>query len=390
MYLIIDNYDSFTYNLFQYLTQIYPGTVTVIRNDRTTPEQIERMHPEGIIISPGPGRPEEAGVCVETIRRLAGKVPILGVCLGHQAIGVAFGAAVTGARSIVHGKTDAVTHDGRGLFRNIPSPVRLTRYHSLALWRQTLPAELEVTATSADGEIMGVRHRSLQIEGIQFHPESIASEYGMKILQNFLHYRREPLSFPGILTRLLEGEELTPGQSTSLMEDITGGELPDSQAAAFLTAMNAKGVTAGELQGLASILADRMTPLPCAGPVLDTCGTGGDGAGTLNISSLAALTAASCGARVAKHGNRSVSSRSGSADFFERLGFPVDLPPDAAARLLEEQGFTFLYAPRYHPSLRHVARVRRELGIKTVMNLLGPLVNPARADHQLIGVHHSS
>jgi len=390
MYLIIDNYDSFTYNLYQYLTQIYSGPVTVVRNDRITTDEIERLNPEGIIISPGPGRPEEAGICIDTVNRFAGKIPILGVCLGHQAIGAAFGAGITGARRIVHGKTDEVTHDGRGLFRNIPSPVRFTRYHSLALWRQTLPGELEVSATSSDGEIMGVRHRSYTVEGIQFHPESIASEFGMKILQNFLHYRRDTLKFSVVISGILTGDELTPEQSASIMEDITEGDMPGSQVASFLTAMNTRTVSAGELYGMASVLDKKMTSIENELPALDTCGTGGDGAGTLNISSITALVAAACGIRVVKHGNRSVSSRSGSADFFESLGLPVDLDPESAARLLEEEGFTFLFAPLYHGSMRHVARVRRDLGIKTVMNLLGPLVNPARPSCQLIGVHHEA
>jgi anthranilate synthase/phosphoribosyltransferase len=396
MYLIIDNYDSFTWNLYQYLTQICDGEVSVVRNDRITIEEIEKLRPQGIIISPGPGRPEEAGISVETVKAFAGRIPILGVCLGHQAIGAAFGVAVTGAQRVVHGKTDAISHDGRGLFRNLPSPVRLTRYHSLALWARTMPAELEVTATSGDGEIMGVRHREHTIEGIQFHPESIASEFGMKILRNFLNYRREFYRFPEVLGDILGGREMDDSLATAIMEDLTEGELADSQAAAFLTAMNAKGVTARELASLASVLQRKMTAFPASAgkspagdrsPLVDTCGTGGDGAGTFNISSAAAMVAASCGAAVAKHGNRSVSSSTGSADFYEALGIPIDLSPEASFALLAETGFAFLFAPLYHRSMKHLAGVRRELGIRTVMNLLGPLVNPAGADCQLIGVH---
>ncbi len=387
MLLIIDNYDSFTYNLYQYLTQIYRSEVKVVRNDRIDIPEIEKMQPEGILISPGPGRPEDAGVSVELVRRYAGEIPMMGVCLGHQAIGYAFGGAIIRAKRIVHGKTDAITHDGRGIFRNIPSPVRLTRYHSLALSRETIPQELEITATSSDGEIMGVRHREYVVEGIQIHPESIASEYGMKILQNFLNYRREPFQVSTVLTHILSGKNLTREQSESIMDEITGGELTDAQTSSFLTAMNTKTISGPELCGLASILNDKNTIINAAKPLLDTCGTGGDGLGTFNISSMAALIVVACDMRVAKHGNRCISSRSGSADFYEKLGIPIDLSPSAAEELLRETGFTFLFAPKYHPSMRHVAKVRRELGIKTVMNLLGPLANPADADYQLLGVY---
>jgi anthranilate synthase/phosphoribosyltransferase len=387
MILIIDNYDSFTYNLYQYLSQLYDGEVLVFRNDRIDIKTVEAMNPEAIVISPGPGRPEEAGVSVEIIRRFSGRIPILGVCLGHQAIGYAFGGSIKRANSIVHGKTDEIIHDGKGLFRNIPPSVRFTRYHSLAVYRETLPDELEITAYTKDGEIMGLRHRTYTVEGIQFHPESIASEYGRKILLNFLHYIREPFSIPDIITTVLEGRELTEEQSVSIMDEITEGELTDAQSASFLTAMNTRPVTGRELFGFSSVLNRKKHAIRSSKPCIDTCGTGGDRSGTFNISSMAALVAASCGAPVAKHGNRSVSSRSGSADFYERLGIPVDLMPEHAEELLEKAGFTFLFAPLYHRSMKQVAKVRRELGIRTVMNLLGPLVNPADASCQLIGVY---
>ncbi len=387
MYLIIDNYDSFTYNLSQYLMQIYQGEVVVARNDRINIEQVEGQHPEGIIISPGPGRPQEAGICVELINHFAGKVPILGICLGHQAIGYAFGGSIRRAKRIVHGKTDEIIHDGCGLFRNIPSPIRCTRYHSLAIGRDDLPPELEITATSPDGEIMGVRHREHAIEGVQFHPESIASEFGKKLLVNFLHYRRETFNFPAVLSGILAGNELSEETASFLMDELTDGELTEAQAAALLIALNAKEVTARELCSFASVLKRKQTVVHCVHPLLDTCGTGGDAAGTFNISSMAAVVASACGARVAKHGNRCVSSRCGSADFYEQLGIPTTLSPEASSLLLERTGFAFLFAPLYHRSMKHVAKVRRELGVKTVMNLLGPLVNPAGPCYQLLGVY---
>jgi len=186
MYAIIDNYDSFTHNLYQYLREMTDVPVEVYRNDRITVEELEKMKPAGIVISPGPGRPEEAGISMELIRRLAGAVPILGVCLGHQAFGAAFGGRVVAARRIVHGKAEDITLDGRGLFRGLPRLAKFTRYHSLAVERESLPAELEVTATAADGEIMGIRHRELLVEGVQFHPESVLTETGLQLLRNFL------------------------------------------------------------------------------------------------------------------------------------------------------------------------------------------------------------
>jgi anthranilate synthase/phosphoribosyltransferase len=387
MILIIDNYDSFTYNLYQYITQLYGGEVRVFRNDRISTQEVVDMDPECIIISPGPGRPEEAGISVEVVKRCAGSIPILGVCLGHQAIGYAFGGSIKRANRIVHGKTDSIAHDGKGLFRNIPSPVRLTRYHSLALYGDTLPQELEVTASAPDGEIMGVRHRRHTVEGIQFHPESIASEYGKKILQNFLNYIRDPFSIPEVIAHILEGKELSAEVAEAVMDEITSGELTDAQTASFLTAMNSRMPSARELFGLASALNTKKRTIHIDADSVDTCGTGGDRSGTFNISSMAALIASSCGLHVAKHGNRSVSSSSGSADFYERLGIPVDLTPGEAESLLKQTGFTFLFAPLYHHSMKHVARVRRELGMRTVMNLLGPLVNPADAQFQLIGVY---
>ena len=186
MLLLIDNYDSFTYNLVQYFGEL-GADVHVHRNDAITLEQIEAWQPERIVISPGPCTPREAGISVPAIERFAGRIPILGVCLGHQAIGQAFGGRIVRAQRVMHGKMSSVTHDGRGVFAGIPSPFAVTRYHSLAIEPATLPACLEVSATAEDGEIMGVRHRTLAVEGVQFHPEAFLTEHGHALLANFLH-----------------------------------------------------------------------------------------------------------------------------------------------------------------------------------------------------------
>jgi anthranilate synthase/aminodeoxychorismate synthase-like glutamine amidotransferase len=185
MILMIDNYDSFTYNLVQYLGELGAG-IEVRRNDQTTLEEIERMAPERIVISPGPKTPNEAGICLELIKRFSGRLPILGVCLGHQAIGQAFGGKVVRAPEIMHGKTSEIHHDGKTIFAGLPNPFPATRYHSLIVERASLPACLEVSATSPDGLIMGLRHKEMKVEGVQFHPESVLTAVGKQLLANFL------------------------------------------------------------------------------------------------------------------------------------------------------------------------------------------------------------
>lgn len=185
MILLLDNYDSFTYNLAQYLGEL-GCELEVRRNDKITLDEIARRKPERIVISPGPCTPSEAGISIELIRRFAGKIPILGVCLGHQAIGEAFGGRVVRAKKILHGKTSEVFHDGKTIFRGLPEPFTATRYHSLIVERKSLPRVLQISAESEDGTIMGLRHRKLRVEGVQFHPESILTGQGMDILRNFL------------------------------------------------------------------------------------------------------------------------------------------------------------------------------------------------------------
>ena len=190
MLLMIDNYDSFTYNLVQYLGEL-GEEIIVFRNDKITIQEIKRLKPEKIVISPGPGVPGKAGISLETIRSFAGKIPILGVCLGHQAIGEAFGGRVIRASRLMHGKTSLICHDGKTLYQRLPNPFEATRYHSLLVERKNLPDCLEVSAWTDEKEIMGIRHKQYQIEGIQFHPESILTREGKKLLKNFLNLTQE-------------------------------------------------------------------------------------------------------------------------------------------------------------------------------------------------------
>ncbi len=190
MIIVIDNYDSFTYNLVQYLGEL-GADVAVRRNDEVSVGEVEAMRPTHVVLSPGPCTPNEAGITLALIDKLAGKVPILGVCLGHQAIGQAFGGKVVRAKQVMHGKVSQIRHDGKGVFEGIPDEFTATRYHSLAVERASLPECLEVSAQAEDGEIMGLRHRSLAVEGVQFHPEALLTEHGHRMLRNFLNESEE-------------------------------------------------------------------------------------------------------------------------------------------------------------------------------------------------------
>ena len=189
MLLMIDNYDSFTYNLVQYFGELGED-VRVYRNDQITVSEIEKLKPDHIVISPGPCTPNEAGVSVETIQKLGSKFPILGVCLGHQSIGQAYGGKIVRAKQLMHGKTSMIKHENTGVFAGLPNPFEATRYHSLVIERSSMPKDLEVTAWTDDGEIMGVRHKTLPVEGVQFHPESILTQHGHDMLRNFLTQHR--------------------------------------------------------------------------------------------------------------------------------------------------------------------------------------------------------
>ncbi len=390
MIVLIDNYDSFTYNVYQYLARLSGEEIRVIRNDEATLDDIIALNPSRLVISPGPGRPEDAGISVFCIRHFAGKIPVLGICLGHQAIGYAFGGTIVGAKFIKHGIAEEMALDGKGLFRTIGKTGTFTRYHSLVIEESSLPDCLEVTARSADGDIMGVRHKTFDVEGVQFHPESIASGQGEALLKAFLAYRRESFPFSAILSRLMQGTSMSRSEAELFMEDLTEGSLDERQTSALLTAISAKGPSAEEIAGCAAVLCRKKKNVPLHRDLTDIVGTGGDGIGSFNISSMAALVAASCGAVIAKHGNRAVSSKSGSADFYEAFGIKIDIPAEKTADIISRTGFGFLFAPVYHSAMRHAAPVRRLLGVKTIMNLVGPLSNPANAQYQMIGVYDRS
>jgi len=388
MILVIDNYDSFTYNVVQALQRLSGEEVKVVRSKECTLADLQAMNPDRLVVSPGPGTPSDAGISKDAIKYFAGKIPVLGICLGHQSIGEAFGAKIVQAKQICHGVVDEMNLDGRGLFRLVGKKASFTRYHSLVIDESTLPPEFEITARSADGDIMGIRHKSMLVEGIQFHPESIASQEGDCIFRAFLKYRRENLPVASYLSQVIEHKDLSEEQAALFMENLTDGDLDERVTSAMLTALAAKGHSTGEIVGCAKILMKKKKPLPekITG-LAEIVGTGGDCKGSFNISSLSAIVASSCGQAVAKHGNRAVSSKSGAADFFEALGIKIDNTPEKTTEIIKKTNFAFLMAPVYHSAMRFAAPVRKALGIKTIMNILGPLLNPAGAEYEVLGVY---
>ena len=402
MILIIDNYDSFTYNLYQYIGKFYQD-ILVKRNDEITLEEIEMLAPQAIVISPGPGYPASAGISVAAIQKFSGSIPILGVCLGHQSIGEAFGGKTVHAKTLMHGKASEITIQNKNpLFSGLPERVTVGRYHSLISDRDTLPACLEILAEDEDGEIMAFAHKEHPTYGVQFHPESILTECGLKILENFcdriahlpITGRTESAVPPAqrnllkpYIFKIIEGEDLTEAEAIEAMDCIMSGGATNAQIGSFVTALRMKGETIPEITGFARVMRQKAQPMPGCSDSIDIVGTGGDMVGTFNISTTSAFVAAGAGARVAKHGNRSVSSRSGAADVLEALGMKIAMTPDQAAQSLNTCGLSFLFAQSFHGSMRFAAAPRKEIGVRSVFNILGPLANPAQADYILLGVY---
>jgi anthranilate synthase/phosphoribosyltransferase len=411
MIVVIDNYDSFTYNLVQYLGEL-GAELQVFRNDQVTVEEIETLHPTHIVISPGPGTPEDGGISNDVIRHFHQRVPILGVCLGHQCIGHVFGGQVVRAPRLMHGKTSLIHRSDYPIFKGVPDQFRATRYHSLIV-EEPLPEALMPIAWSEKGELMGLSLRSYPVIGLQFHPESILTGEGKRILQNFLKipYSLSP-SAPSVnrgaaerssveeeakmdikegIGKVMLGEDLSGEEAEAVMGQIMAGEATPAQIGAFLTALRLKGETVEEITGCARAMRRSAIPVrPQRGDLVDTCGTGGDRTGTFNISTTAAFVVAGAGLAVAKHGNRSVSSHCGSADVLEALGVNLELTPEQVAHCIDEVGIGFLFAPRLHPAMKHAIGPRREMGVRTIFNILGPLTNPAGATRQIMGVYDAN
>lgn len=404
MVLLIDNYDSFSYNVYQLVGSINPD-MKVIRNDEMTVEEIEALAPSHIILSPGPGRPADAGICEEVIRHFQGRIPILGICLGHQAICEVYGAVITYARELMHGKQSIASLDNDSkLFAGMQKQITVARYHSLAADPDTMPDCLQVTATTQDGEVMAVQHREYPVYGVQFHPESVLTPEGKAILENFLsekeikpekgsennQRKEEKNMIREAIIKLSKKEDIGYEMAKEVMNEIMSGEASDVQKSAYLTALSMKGETIEEITGSAEEMRRHATRLLHEQDVLEIVGTGGDGSNSFNISTTASLIISAAGVPVAKHGNRAASSRSGAADCLEALGVNINLEPEQSLQLLNEINICFLFAQKYHSAMKYVGPIRKELGIRTVFNILGPLTNPAGANMEVLGVYEEA
>lgn len=421
MVLLIDNYDSFSYNVYQLVGSII-SDIRVIRNDELTVEEIEALKPSHIILSPGPGRPADAGVCEEVLRHLGGKIPVLGICLGHQAVCEVFGARITYAKELMHGKQSvALLDNGSVLFHGMQRELVVARYHSLAADPDTMPDCLRVTARTEDGEIMAVEHREYPIYGLQFHPESVLTPGGRQIMENFLLGRQAEDSgkvqtnsgqmntgqtnavhtnadeqkgnrqmIRTAIARLSRREDIGYEMAKMVMNEIMSGQASEVHKSAYLTALSMKGETIEEVTGSAEEMRAHALRLDADVETLEIVGTGGDGSNSFNISTTAAMVISAAGVPVAKHGNRAASSRSGAADCLGALGVNINIEPEKSRAIVEDIGICFLFAQKYHSAMKYVGPIRRELGVRTVFNILGPLTNPACPSYIVLGVYEEA
>ena len=374
MILLIDNYDSFSYNVYQLVGSVNPD-IRVIRNDECSVDEIRAMNPSHIILSPGPGRPDKAGVCENVIRELGGRIPILGICLGHQAICEVAGATVTYASHLMHGKQSLATLDTDSvLFRGMKKVITVARYHSLVADPQTIPAELKVTAVTEDGE------------------ESVLTPDGRQIIVNFLQTQKGAgrNMIKEAVAKLVKNEDIGYDMAKTVMDEIMSGEASDILKSAYLTALSQKGETIEEITGSAEEMRKFGRKLGADVEALEIVGTGGDGSNSFNISTTASIVISAAGVPVAKHGNRAASSKSGAADCLEALGVNITIEPEQSKTLLKEIGICFLFAQKYHTAMKYVGPIRKELGIRTIFNILGPLANPAGPVYQIMGAYDES
>lgn len=424
MLLLIDNYDSFTYNLV-HAFQAQGENPVVVRNDE--PKLLSlASNPKlkAVCLSPGPSNPKNAGLCLEFLARLPKQVPVLGVCLGHQILGHYAGAKVEVNAKIMHGKQSGVLHQGKGLFNGLASPMTVGRYHSLVVNEASCPEFLQITARTEEGEVMGLEYKDRPWAGVQFHPESILTPQGDELLGNFVSSyagvkalsgkisgsngsknqinknqlsakhggssHAIPLQISHVIEALAQGRSLDANTARQVFNRLMDGELSAAQAGALLLGLRAKGETSVELQSAAEAILERAISIPkletVNAPIIDVVGTGGDSKFSFNCSTATALVLAGLGHKVLKHGNRSVSSRCGSADVLEKLGVPLNTAPNEVAEVLKQKNFVFLFAVNMHPAFKHIMPARRELGIRTLFNMLGPLTNPGKPTHRLIGV----
>lgn len=403
--LFLDNIDSFTYNLVDQLRN-NKHHVTIYRN--TIPaeviiEKLSQMQDPILFLSPGPGAPSQAGCMPELLTRLKGKLPIIGICLGHQAIVESYGGTIVPAGDILHGKASLIEHDGQEMFHALPSPLPVARYHSLK--GENIPKALTVNAMF-NTIVMAVRHDEDRVCGFQFHPESILTIQGVKLLEQTIDWalnknaqsekRSQAVSVNNheynvkpILDKLYQGQTLSQDESKQFFNSVIQGKIEPTILAAAIISMKVRGEKPQEIAGAASAFLENADSFNSPSyDFTDIVGTGGDGANSINISTASAFVAASLGYKVAKHGNRGVSSKSGSSDVLSALGIKLNMSADSSRKALDELGVCFLFAQQYHSGFRHAAPVRQQLKTRTIFNVLGPLINPSRPKQILLGVYH--
>ena len=408
MILMIDNYDSFVFNVEQYLKEMTDDEVITVRNDAITIDDIKKMNPSKIIFSPGPKHPKDSGICLEILNNTdeLGNIPILGICLGHQAIGMNFGGKIKRLENPLHGKTSEITvlSENSVLFKNLPKKFKVMRYHSLYV--DDIPEDLEVTAKSEDGVAMALEHKSKNIFGIQFHPESIFTEYGKNMIRNFLNIEvsetlqndenskntNEKGNFIDMnkyLKKLQENIALTDTDFREICKIIDSKNYDIVQLGALLVLISEKSLYPESLTAFVKNILEYSTTFEDDSDMIDVCGTGGDGFKTINISTAVAFILGAMGVNVAKHGNRAISSKSGSSDVLDKLGVPLENSLANQIEKLHVKNLAFFHAPFFHKLVGEVREVRSRLGIRTVFNILGPLLHPnTKLKYQLVGLYH--
>ena len=408
MILLIDNYDSFVFNVEQYLRELTNEEVKTVRNDAITLEEIKILNPSRIVLSPGPKHPKDSSICLEILKNIE-NTPILGICLGHQAFGLVFGGKIEKLEIPLHGKTSEITVTGKNsiLFKDMPEKFNVMRYHSLYVSEENLPEELTVTAKSDDGIIMALEHKTKDIYGIQFHPESFFTEYGKNIIKNFIsNTKKETLQsndkntveaerkkadevFKKYLKKLQDNLPLADNDFKEICEVINSKNYDIVQLGALLVIISEKSLYPESLTAFVKNILEYSVTFSDDTPMIDLCGTGGDGLKTINISTTVAFIVAAMGVKVAKHGNKSVTSKSGSSDVIDKLGLTMEKSLITQLNKLENTNLAFFHAPFFHKLVGEVREVRQRLGIRTVFNVLGPLLHPNRKlKYQLVGLYH--
>jgi anthranilate synthase/phosphoribosyltransferase len=387
--LMLDNFDSFTYNLVDFFRQL--GCEVKVYRNTVEPETLEQIPFDLLVLSPGPSVPAQAGNMMAIIQKFYREKPILGVCLGHQALIEFFGGTLANVAP-VHGKAVKIRHDSKGVFSNIEQDCEVARYHSWA--GDLIPAELEVTARSSDGVIMGIRHKRLPIEGIQFHPESVLTmknQVGMRMLRNVVEGKMASgnLIYHEFSQILQSGSPIPHQILRAFLFALDDDQLSDDQKQILLVSLSHRLRDAAPLVDFIGILmafkAKEAVLAPGIASPVDICGTGGSGLPRINTSTLTALLLAQCGLPIAKHGNRAAAGRYGSFNLLENLGIAPAFEPSQAAVTLENANIAFVFAPDVHPVFRHFAAIRSKIGVPTIFNALGPLINPYLPERQFIG-----